>query len=240
MTHTFVTLEVSPELFKEVSDKMRDARYDHAFNRVDGFDVVDMYGVALVAERVSSRGPHGGKLTRELQPVPRSGHAELAEASPGLLGCHPMTETRRTVLERLDRNVKLLLRLVPGELQLVFGEPKTRTNLPQGTTHMAKTITDIQHVAITLQEKDAAGNVVPFDFPAPPTWASSDDTIVTVSPSADGSNADVATTGKLGDATITVNGTTADGRPIIGRGDVTVTTSAPATIELVFGDASNK
>lgn len=149
-------------------------------------------------------------------------------------------ETRRSILERIDRNVKLLLRLVPGEFGLIFGQPQTRTNLPQGTTHMAKTLTDIQHVSVTLAEKDAAGNVVPFDVPTPPTWTSSDDTIVTVSPSTDGSNADIATTGKLGDATITVNGTTADGRPIVGRGDVTVTTSAPATFELVFGDASNK
>jgi hypothetical protein len=149
-------------------------------------------------------------------------------------------ETRRSILERVDRNVKLLLRLVPGEFALVFGQPQTRTNLPQGTTHMAKTLTDVQHIAVTLAEKDAAGNVVPFDFPTPPTWTSSDDTIVTVSPSADGSNADIATTGKLGDATITVNGTTADGRPIVGRGDLTVTTSAPTTIELVFGEPANK
>lgn len=151
-----------------------------------------------------------------------------------------MTETKRTLLERLDRNVKLLLSLVPGKFTLIFGQPQTRTNLPQGTTHMAKTITDIQHIPVTLAEKDAAGNVVPFDFPTPPVWTSSDDTIVTVAPSADGSNADVATTGKLGDAQITVSGTTADGRPIVGRGDLTVTTSAPTTIELVFGDPANK
>jgi hypothetical protein len=149
-------------------------------------------------------------------------------------------ETKRSILERVDRNLKLLLRLVPGEFALVFGQPQTRTNLPQGTTHMAKTITDIQHVAVTLAEKDAAGNVVPFDFPTPPVWTTSDDTIVTISTNADGSNADISTTGKLGDVTITVNGTTADGRPIVGRGDITVTTSAPTTIELVFGDAADK
>ncbi len=149
-------------------------------------------------------------------------------------------ETRRSILERIDRNVKLLLRLVPGAFELVFGQPQTRTNLPQGTTHMAKTITDIQHVAVTLAEKDAAGNTTPFDFPTPPVWASSDDTIATVTPSADGSNADVATTGKLGTATITVSGMTADSRPIVGRGDLTVTTSAPTTIELTFGDPANK
>lgn len=151
-----------------------------------------------------------------------------------------MTETKRTLLERLDRNVKLLLSLVPREVLLVFGLPKTRANLPQGTPNMAKTLTDIQHVSVTLAEKDAAGNVVPFDFPTPPVWTTSDDTIVTVSVSTDGSNADVATTGKLGDAQITVTGTTADGRPIVGRGDVTVTTSAPTTFELVFGEAADK
>jgi hypothetical protein len=152
-----------------------------------------------------------------------------------------MPETKRTILERLDRNVKLLLSLVPRTVQLVFGLPEPRTDLPtQGTPTMAKTITDIDRVSVTLSEKDAAGNTVPFDFPTPPTWTSSDDTIVTVSPSADGSNASVVTTGKLGDATVTVNGVTADGRPIVGRGDVTITTSAPMTIELVFGDASPK
>lgn len=151
-----------------------------------------------------------------------------------------MAETKRTLLERIDRNLKLLLRLVPGEFELVFGQPQTRTNLPQGITHMAKTITDIQQVHIVLQEKDAAGNVVPFDFPTPPVWTTSDDTIVTVTPSADGASADAVTTGKLGDATITVNGTTADGRPIVGRGDLTVSTSAPTTIELVFGDPTDK
>ncbi len=105
---------------------------------------------------------------------------------------------------------------------------------------MATTLKDNQHVSVTLTEKDAAGNPVPFDLPTPPVWTSSDDTIVTVSVSTDGSNADIVTTGKLGDAQITVNGTTADGRSIVGRGDLTVTTSAPTTFELVFGTPADK
>jgi hypothetical protein len=129
-----------------------------------------------------------------------------------------MAETKRTLLERLDRTVqennrflRALLSIFPVKLRLLFGQPETRTNLPQGTPHMAQTLTDIQRVSVTLEADDAAGNAVAFDFPTPPTWASSDDSIVTVSPSADGSNASVVTTGKLGNAQITVSGTTASG-----------------------------
>lgn len=168
-----------------------------------------------------------------------------------------MAETKRTLLERLDSNVQdglLLLRennrllralllIFPVKLRLRFGQPETRTNLPQGLPqgiHMATTLTDIQHVAVTLEADDAAGNPVTFDFPTPPTWASSDPTVATVSPSADGSNADVATTGKLGTAQITVSGTTSDGRSVTGIGDVTVVTSGATTFKLNFSTPADK
>ena len=47
MTRTFAMLEVSSSTFAEVSGKLRDADYDHAFHVVDGRDVVDMHGIAL-------------------------------------------------------------------------------------------------------------------------------------------------------------------------------------------------
>src|SRR5712664_330597 len=107
--------------------------------------------------------------------------------------------------------------LFPAKLRLRFGTPETRGNLPQGPTHMSNfTLKDNQHVAVILEADDAAGNPTPFDFPTPPTWSSSDDTILTASPNADGSNADIATTGKLGSAQITVSGVTTDGRTITG------------------------
>lgn len=148
-----------------------------------------------------------------------------------------MAETKHTILERIDRNLLALLSLFPAKLRLRFGTPETRDDLPRETPMADKTLKDIEKVTITLEEVDAAGNTVPFDFTTPPAWQSSDATVATVAPSADGSLAVVATTGKLGSAEITVRGTTADGREITGIGSVDVVTSAPTTFRLRFGDA---
>jgi len=148
-----------------------------------------------------------------------------------------MAETKRTLLERIDRNLLALLSLFPAKLRLRFGTPEPRDDLPRGTPMADKTLTDIEKVTIVLEEVDAAGNTVPFDFPTPPLWQSSDATVATVTPSDNGSQAAAQTTGKLGTAEITVKGTTADGREINGIGTVEVVTSAPTTFRLKFGDA---
>ncbi len=44
-THTYALLEVSAAAFREVSEKLRAAGYDHAFD-ADG-NVIDMHGIAL-------------------------------------------------------------------------------------------------------------------------------------------------------------------------------------------------
>lgn len=144
-----------------------------------------------------------------------------------------------SLLGDIDRKLDRLLGHPPVRFRFRFGAPQDRTNLPQGPTQMT-TLTDIQHVAVSLEADDAAGNPVAFSFPTPPTWASSDPTVVTVSPSVDGSNADVATTGKLGTAQITVTGTNADGNTVTGIGDVTVITSGATTFKLVFSTPANK
>ena len=105
---------------------------------------------------------------------------------------------------------------------------------------MATTLIDNQHVAAVLEADDAAGNPVPFNFPTPPVWTSSDETIVTVSPNADGSNADISTTGKLGTAQITVRGTTAAGVEITGIGDIEVVVGDARTFKLNFGVPADK
>lgn len=124
-------------------------------------------------------------------------------------------------------------------VRFALGPVSTRT-LTQGTTAMAITLTDIQHVPAALQELDAAGNPVPADFAAPPTWTSSDDTVVTVTPSADGTTADISTTGKLGSAQVTVTATTNSGTALTGIGDVTVVTSGATTISVTFGTPVDK
>lgn len=153
-----------------------------------------------------------------------------------------MAETKRTLLERIDANLKALLSIFPVRLRLVFGRPENRC-LPQGTPPMAETsvtLTDIQHVAVTLEADDAANNPVPLNFATPPVWASSDETIVTASPNADGSNADVSTTGKLGTAQVTVTGVNAAGQTITGIGDINVVTSGATTFKLNFGTPADK
>lgn len=151
-----------------------------------------------------------------------------------------MAETKRTLLERVDRNLKALLALFPVKLRLRFGTPEKRDNLPRGTPVADKTITDIETVTMTLEEEDAAGNAVPFDLPTPPTWTSSDETVATVEVSTDGSSARAVTTGKLGTTQIKVVGELVDGRAITGLGDLEVVTSAPTTFKLKFGAAVPK
>ncbi len=151
-----------------------------------------------------------------------------------------MAETKRTLLKRIDRNVRAMLSLFPASLRLHFGTPVTRDNLPQGTTTMT-TLKDNQTVSVTLEVDDVANNpIANAVFSVPPGWQSSDPTIVTVSAAADGLSANVTTTGKLGQAQITVTGTAVDGRTITGIGDVSVVTSGPATFKLNFGTPVDK
>jgi len=51
VTHTYAILDVSPELYTEVREKLEAAGYQHAFHdREDGGPVIDMHGIALRAE----------------------------------------------------------------------------------------------------------------------------------------------------------------------------------------------
>lgn len=155
-----------------------------------------------------------------------------------------MAETKRTLLERIDRNLQALLSLFPASLRLRFGTPEGKISIstPRGTQTMT-TIKDNQTDTITLEVDDAAGNSIPLtdvQFPSPPTWTSSDPTVLTVTPNADGLSAVGATTGKLGTSTVSVSATTSDGRSISGSDEVDVTTSAPTSFKLVFGTPTDK
>lgn len=154
-----------------------------------------------------------------------------------------MAETKRTILERIDVNLRALLSLFPASLRLHFGAPTTRDNLPKGPQIMTTTIKDNQTDAITLEVDDAAGNPIPLAdvaFQAPPAWSSSDATVLTVTAAADGLSAIGATTGKLGSSTVSVSAVTSDGRTITGSEQVDVTTSAPTSFKLVFGTPTDK
>ena len=51
MSHTYAILEVSPETFEEISKKLKDAGYDHAFHG----NLVDMHGIAIKAQEVREK-----------------------------------------------------------------------------------------------------------------------------------------------------------------------------------------
>ena len=48
-TRTYALLEISKEAFDEITGKMKEAGYDHAFE--DHGNVIDMHGIAVTMER---------------------------------------------------------------------------------------------------------------------------------------------------------------------------------------------
>src|SRR5438876_750933 len=75
---------------------------------------------------------------------------------------------------------------------------------PKGFVMAAFQLTDIQHVSASLEVDDGAGN--PVTLPASAvTWTSSDPSIVTITPSPDGTSADVVAAGPLGTSQVTVS-----------------------------------
>ena len=81
--------------------------------------------------------------------------------------------------------------------------PVYELELPMPTTPNV-TLTDSQGVTLgPVSGLDAKGN--PASLAGPATWASSDPTILSVAPSADGLSCDVEAVGALGNCQVTVN-----------------------------------
>lgn len=120
------------------------------------------------------------------------------------------------------------------DLGLVIGpiRDRPRPHNSQGETPMATTLqlTDIQEVVLSINPLDE--EKAPAQLDGPPTWASSDDTIITVTPATDGLSATATTVGPIGTATVTVTG----------QGDLTGGGSDPVddtvTIQVMASKAS--
>lgn len=101
-----------------------------------------------------------------------------------------------------------------------------------GATHKAKhmntNINDAQKFSLTIQLTSAAGSITAPQ--SAPTWSSSDPSIVTVTPAADGLSAEVQAV-RAGQTTITA---TVDG--LSASDDITITAGPAATLTLVAGD----
>lgn len=121
--------------------------------------------------------------------------------------------------------VRLLLwaRSLPGQSIKLIGENMTQ-------------ITDIQSVSYTVTAVDAKGN--PTALPGAVTWSVSDPSILTVTPSADGSTAVVAAVGPEGQSQVNASTTDASGKQITGQDIVQVVGSAAATLVLKAGTPS--
>jgi hypothetical protein len=98
----------------------------------------------------------------------------------------------------------------------------------QGEIIMALAMNTIQSVNVAVEELDAKGRkVVPAGAIS---WASSDETVLTVTPSADTFSADVVAVGAVGKATITAT----DG-VLVGSLEVDVTAAPAVVLNLIPG-----
>lgn len=97
-------------------------------------------------------------------------------------------------------------------------------------------MTNSQQVTLTLAPKDRRGRDAPVD--GTPVWASSDETLITVEPAADGMSAVVKAVGPTGGGRVTAvadadlgEGTT----PITGVAEFTITAGQATVLELIGG-----
>jgi len=97
-----------------------------------------------------------------------------------------------------------------------------------GGVRMELVITDSQQFKVEIQPVDKAGN--PGTLASVAMWSTSDPTILTVAPAADGMSAVVSAMGKLGTAQVTV---TAEGDPTPGVNTITGTVA----VQVVGGKA---
>ena len=107
-------------------------------------------------------------------------------------------------------------------------------NTTHKVKHMNSQINDTGRIVLIAACLSAAGNPEPGSAV---TWASSDETIITVTPNVDGVSATVVATGKLGVATITAaagNLTATDDVTVVAGPAATLTlTEAPAVVQVL-------
>jgi hypothetical protein len=106
---------------------------------------------------------------------------------------------------------------------------------------MSLLLTDVQQVSLAIKPKSAAGNDAPVD--GVPDWSSSDPSVITVSPSADGMSCDAVTTGKLGVAQVQCNADAdlgAGTKPITAVLDIEVKASEAVQLAIEAGVPTDK
>ena len=133
--------------------------------------------------------------------------------------------TFHTLLELLTAPVSVLrIRVSPFTFSLTTpGEYRPTTYTPiDGGLAMAVTMQDDEYVTLSLDPADAAGNPT---ADTGITWAADDTALVTLVPSADGTQCNVGAAGGLGTANIT----STDAAGNVSPADPITITSGPAT-----------
>lgn len=147
-----------------------------------------------------------------------------------------LADGQKTILEQLAQIIETL---TPGDaVALIFTAHLEDGTTLEGVSQME--LRDDQNVGLAIQPVDKKGKPALVD--GVPVWASSDETVVTVSPAGDGMSA-VASGVAPGSARIVV---TADAdlgagvTPLTGTLDFTVTAGAAATITITAGIPSDQ
>ena len=68
-THTFAILELSPSAFSEISRKLIKAGYQHAFQKQDGRELIDLSGIAVASEPPPSKPENPDSVIKRIMRV---------------------------------------------------------------------------------------------------------------------------------------------------------------------------
>lgn len=99
---------------------------------------------------------------------------------------------------------------------------------------MAFTLSDSQHVPLTITPVDKKGN--PATISSVPVWSVDNPNLLALTPSADGLSCDIASVGPLGSAKVSVSVAADATLPaLIGELDVTINGGAATTVTIVPG-----
>jgi hypothetical protein len=135
------------------------------------------------------------------------------------------------IVERLDRQEALLKDILavltlPPAAKVIF-TIRLGGNITEGATKVK--IKDNQEFDVAVAFQDSVGN--PATVEGAPTWTSDNETVLTLTPSADGLSAVVSAAGPVGTAQISVS---ADAD--LGAGTTTIT--GVLDVEVIAGDAA--
>lgn len=110
MPHTYVLLEVTSPVFREVETKLREAGYTHVFDEERGRLVIDMHGLALVEVKPESAGVQRLRvLVEELEALEREAPGALQEAVQERCARDPVFKQRWATFRALVHNAPVRL-----------------------------------------------------------------------------------------------------------------------------------